>query len=80
MQAEAKPSTLFEELNTEWRFEPYAGGSGSGGTRTRVHYKLNYAFSSPMYAMVVAQVFQTLAGRMMDAFSQRAARTYGVRR
>jgi len=44
-----------------------------------VHYKLNYAFSSPIYAMVVAQVFHALSVRMMEAFSDRAARTYGIR-
>lgn len=80
LQAKAKPSPLFQELRTAWRFRPLPASPSASFPRTEVNFTLSFAFSNPLYATIAGQVFEKLSGSMIDAFRTRSESVYGRRR
>ncbi|KAL4400068.1 ubiquinone binding protein [Malassezia pachydermatis] len=78
--AKAKPSPLFQELRTAWRFRPLPASPSASFPRTEVNFTLSFAFSNPLYATIAGQVFEKLSGSMIDAFRTRSESVYGRRR
>jgi len=60
----------FRRLDTRWRFVPLARGS-------EVHYLIDFAFKNVVLSAVAGAAFGFVAGRMAEAFVQRAAALYG---
>lgn len=60
----------FTHLLNEWRFEEAEGG-------TNVHFTVDFAFTSPMMEAMISKVFDQVAGKMSEAFEERAKRLYG---
>lgn len=64
----------FSDLHGQWRFEPV----GDGQQRAcRIHFELQYGFSSRTLAALVGPVFDKIAGSFVDAFLQQAKKVYG---
>lgn len=61
----------FSRLSGEWKFQPL----GEDGCRASMH--LEFDFSSLLFNMTLAKVFESAADRMVDAFCERADKIYG---
>jgi coenzyme Q-binding protein COQ10 len=60
----------FRELKTNWRFVPLEKGS-------EVHFRITFAFKNPVLSAGADVGFGYVAGRMAEAFVQRAHAIYG---
>jgi coenzyme Q-binding protein COQ10 len=60
----------FRHLTTNWRFVPLDQGS-------EVHFRIAFAFKNPILSAVANVGFGYVAGRMAEAFVQRAHAIYG---
>jgi ribosome-associated toxin RatA of RatAB toxin-antitoxin module len=63
----------FRRLGGEWRFTPLRADA------CKVHLNLHFQFAAGMVGRLVAPVFETIAGSMVEAFFRRAEAVYGVR-
>lgn len=61
----------FSRLSGEWKFQPL----GKDGCRASMH--LEFDFSSLLFNMTLAKVFESAADKMVDAFCERADKIYG---
>lgn len=61
----------FSRLSGEWKFQPL----GEDGCRASMH--LEFDFSSLLFNMTLAKVFESAADKMVDAFCERADKIYG---
>ena len=61
----------FSRLSGEWKFQPL----GDAGWRASMH--LEFDFSSLLFNMTLAKVFESAADKMVDAFCERADKIYG---
>ncbi|CBQ70175.1 conserved hypothetical protein [Sporisorium reilianum SRZ2] len=61
-----QPNPVFSSLETKWTFHPVDGG------RTRVEFRLVYAFRNPVYGAVAGNVFEQMSAQMIGAFEERA--------
>ena len=64
----------FSQLKGTWRFDKVGDGSQRA---CRVHFDMEYGFSSRALAALVGPVFDKIAGSFVDAFIQRARKVYG---
>jgi coenzyme Q-binding protein COQ10 len=62
----------FSHLENEWRFEPANGG-------TTIQFFIDYAFRSPLLAIVVGAAFDKAVRSYTQAFEGRARAIYGER-
>jgi ribosome-associated toxin RatA of RatAB toxin-antitoxin module len=62
----------FRHFEAAWRFDPL------GPAAARIEFFLEYEISSPLLARVLEPLFDRIADTMVDAFSRRADRVYGV--
>ena len=72
----------FRHLQGYWRFDRLGNGSPDGGDMSpacKVSLDLEYEFSNALLAMTVGPVFNQIANKLVDAFSQRAVTVYGKR-
>ncbi len=60
----------FRRLENLWTFTPLASGE------TRIDFEIDYAFSNPLLAMLARANFGLAVSRIMDAFTEEAARRY----
>ena len=60
----------FSHLENEWRFEPATGGA-------TVHFFIDYAFRSPLLAIIVGAAFDKAVRSYTEAFEARARAVYG---
>jgi ribosome-associated toxin RatA of RatAB toxin-antitoxin module len=65
----------FRQLEGFWRFNPL----GETQEACKVSLDLEYEFSNGLLAMTVGPVFNQIANKLVDAFSQRAVTVYGKR-
>ena len=61
----------FKRLEGEWVFKPL------GDDGCKVGFELNFDFSSAVYAGLFKPVLQRAASSLVDAFVERAQKTYG---
>ncbi|SJX65826.1 uncharacterized protein SRS1_16380 [Sporisorium reilianum f. sp. reilianum] len=61
-----QPNPVFSFLETKWTFHPLDAG------RTRVEFRLVYAFRNPVYGAVAGNVFEQMSAQMISAFEERA--------
>ena len=64
----------FSHLKGRWRFEPVGDRSQRA---CRVHFEIEYDFSSRTLAMLVGPIFEKITSTFVDAFIQRAKKVYG---
>ena len=64
----------FRHLQGFWRFDTLGEGAT---TACKVSLDLEYEFSNALLAMTVGPVFNQIANKLVDAFSQRAVTVYG---
>lgn len=67
--AEARP---FRALEIRWRFE------SDSELRCTVEFETRYAFRSPLWDMLFHSMLDEAIARTLDAFTERAARLYGL--
>ena len=60
----------FSHLDNEWRFEDAKGGAS-------VHFFIDYAFRSPLLAIIVGAAFDKAVRSYMEAFETQARAVYG---
>jgi len=60
----------FSHLDNEWRFEAANGGA-------TVHFFIDYAFKSPLLAIIVGAAFDKAVRSYTEAFEARARTVYG---
>ena len=60
----------FSHLDNEWRFEAANGGA-------TVHFFIDYAFGSPLLAIIVGAAFDKAVRSYTEAFEARARAVYG---
>ena len=65
----------FRQLEGFWRFDVL----GASKQACKVSLDLEYEFSNALLAMTVGPVFNQIANKLVDAFSQRAVTVYGQR-
>ena len=68
----------FSHLANHWRFEQAPPSYKKGGSA--VHFHIDYAFKSPMLAMLVGAMFDRAFRRFLAAFKARAEEVYGKHR
>ena len=66
----------FHHLEGFWRFDALGAGDA---VACKVSLDLEYEFSNALLAMTVGPVFNQVANKLVDAFSQRAVTVYGKR-
>jgi len=64
----------FSHLRNQWRFEQAPETYKPGGSA--VHFHIDYAFRSPLLAMLVGTMFERAFRRFLVAFKERAAHVY----
>lgn len=64
----------FRHLQGFWRFDTLGEGEAMA---CKVSLDLEYEFSNALLAMTVGPVFNQIANKLVDAFSQRAVTVYG---
>ena len=64
----------FRHLQGFWRFDTLGEGTAEA---CKVSLDLEYEFSNALLAMTVGPVFNQIANKLVDAFSQRAVSVYG---
>ncbi|MFG6456209.1 type II toxin-antitoxin system RatA family toxin [Roseateles sp. BYS96W] len=70
----------FSHLDGLWQFLPLnKPGTTGEPTACKIHFELNYAFSSGALEAVVSPVFDRIANTFVDSFVQRAESLYGAR-
>lgn len=62
----------FRRLHGEWTFVQLRDDA------CKVHLNLHYQFESGLLGRVIAPVFETIAGSLIDSFVRRAEALYGV--
>jgi ribosome-associated toxin RatA of RatAB toxin-antitoxin module len=62
----------FRHLHGFWSFQPLKQGEAC-----KVSLELDYEFSSRLVSMAIGPVFNTVANSLVDAFVDRARKTYG---
>jgi coenzyme Q-binding protein COQ10 len=60
-------------LHNEWKFEPATDG-------TNVHFSVDFAFKSRIFESLAGAMFDRALRRMTNAFEERAAALYGIKR
>jgi len=66
----------FHHLEGFWRFDALGQGDV---VACKVSLDLEYEFSNTLLAMTVGPIFNQIANKLVDAFSQRAVTVYGKR-
>ena len=61
----------FKSLHGLWRFTPL------GDDACKIEFKLQYEFSSSILSKVISPVFNSVTGKLVDAFIHEADRRYG---
>lgn len=74
---QADASSVFKSLVTRWSLRPVSEDPKSPLTEVRL--SINYHFANPLYAAVSAAVSDKVAGMMIEAFKQQAAKRLMVR-
>ncbi|HFD86684.1 MAG TPA: type II toxin-antitoxin system RatA family toxin [Gammaproteobacteria bacterium] len=62
----------FRHLHGYWRFQPL-----NDGKACKVMLELDYEFSNRLVSLAIGPVFNTVANSLVDAFVERANKTYG---
>ncbi|MFT5508612.1 MAG: coenzyme Q-binding protein COQ10 [Hyphomicrobiaceae bacterium] len=65
----------FSHLHNQWRFEQSPGTYAPGGSA--IHFRIDYAFKSPMLGLLVGAMFDRAFRRFLVAFEERAGEVYG---
>jgi len=69
----------FKQLEGFWRFNQLVNSREDTQVACKVSLDLEYEFSNALLAMTVGPVFNQIANKLVDAFSQRAVTVYGKR-
>ncbi|KAF3915811.1 hypothetical protein ABW21_db0204474 [Orbilia brochopaga] len=76
VEADATQNSMFEVLRARWVIDAEGKGSPDAGA-SKVDLEIDYKFANPLYAALSEAVMPSVAGKIVEAFEERAEQVLG---